>query len=122
MIAPALSPSRRMPERFNRAVSAWRVAESEVGIPLGKAARVVSSRRSGTVLGFKDTEAPRGGGRQTVSHFSMAVCRPVVNSPIVSVAVHRGRIMSGGVPEWWSGPASRIGVDVARFGRIDRTK
>jgi hypothetical protein len=34
MIAPALSPSRRMPEPFNRAVSAWRVAESEIGILL----------------------------------------------------------------------------------------
>ena len=34
----------------------------------------------------------------------------------VSVAVHRGRVMSGGVPEWWRGPASRIGVAVARFG------
>jgi hypothetical protein len=62
MIAPALSPSGRRPEPFDRAVCAWRVAESDVGIPLGKAARAVSSGRSGTRLDFKDTEAPRGGG------------------------------------------------------------
>ena len=62
MIAPALSPSQRMPKPFKCAVSAWRVAESEVGIPLGKAARAVSLGRSGTGLGFKDTEAPRGRG------------------------------------------------------------
>jgi hypothetical protein len=42
-----------------------RVAEPEAGLPLGKAARAtraVSSGTSGTGLGFRDTDAPRGGG------------------------------------------------------------
>src|SRR5262249_15828546 len=59
----------------------------KVTLPLGKAARATRAVRSGTSPirpGFRDTEAPRGGGRHDVSHFSIAVCRPAMNSSTVS--------------------------------------
>ena len=69
------------------------VAEPEVGISLGEGGAGDAGGQLGDIgtgLGFRDTEAPRGGGRHSVSPFSIAVCRPAVNSPTVS-----GRLIYG---------------------------